>query len=111
MKGQHLGELEELTLITTAILGESYTVSIVNEVKENTGRNLTLSAVHTVLVRLEKKGFLKSFMGGATNERGGRRRRLYKITSSGYAAMNEAKQLRTQLWDKVPALTFEFSRS
>lgn len=107
MKGRHLGELEELALITTAILGESYTVSIVNEVKENTGRKLTLSAVHTVLVRLEKKGFLKSFMGGSTNERGGRRRRLYKITASGYTAMNEAKELRTQLWDKVPALTFE----
>lgn len=110
MKGQNLGELEELVLITTAILGDAYTVSIVNEVESNIGRKLTLSAVHTVLVRLEKKGFLKSFMGGATNERGGRRRRLYKITASGYAAMNEAKELRTQLWDKVPALTFEFAQ-
>lgn len=111
MKGQNLGELEELVLITTAILGDAYTVSIVNEVESNIGRKLTLSAVHTVLVRLEKKGFLQSFMGGATNERGGRRRRLYKITASGYAAMNEAKELRTQLWDKVPALTFEFAQS
>ena len=109
MRGQHLGELEELVLITTAILGESYTVSIVSEVEENIGRKLTLSAVHTVLVRLEKKGFLRSFMGGATQERGGRRRRLYKITASGYAAMNEAKELRTQLWSKVPTLSFDLS--
>ena len=109
MKGTQLGELEELVLLTTAILGEAYTVSIVSEIEKNTGRKLTLSAVHTVLVRLEKKGFVDSYMGGTTKERGGRRRRLYKITASGYASLNEAREIRSKMWSMVPKLSFDFS--
>ncbi len=110
MKGTHLGEFEELVLLTTAITnGNAYTVSIVAEIDKNTGRKLTLSAVHTALVRLEKKGFVTSYMGGTTKERGGRRRRLYKITAAGYAALNEARETRAKMWELVPKLSFDFS--
>lgn len=108
MKGTHLGEFEELVLLTTAVVdGNAYTVTIVNEIEQNTGRKLTLSTVHTALVRLEKKGFVTSYMGGTTKERGGRRRRLYKITAPGFTALNQAKETRTKMWDMIPKLSFE----
>lgn len=110
MRGTHLGEFEELVLLTTAVLdGNAYTVSIVEEIESKTGRKLTLSAIHTVLVRLEKKGFLHSYMGGATSERGGRRRRLYKITSAGYTCLNDTRELRSKMWETMPKLSFDFS--
>jgi len=110
MKGTHLGEFEELVLLTTAVMnGNAYTVSIVEDIFTNTGRNLTLSSVHTVLTRLEKKGFVKSIMGEPTNERGGRRRRVYKITSIGFETLNEAKELRNKMWDVMPKISFDLS--
>lgn len=111
MKGTHLGEFEELVLLSTAVQdGNAYTVTIVNEIDEKSGRKLTLSAIHTVLVRLEKKGYLLSYMGGATAERGGRRRRLYKITAEGYQRLNEVKELRGKMWELMPRLSFDFKK-
>ena len=110
MKGTHLGEFEELVLLTTAVLdGNAYTVTIVEEIKTNTGRTLTLSSVHTVLSRLEKKSFVHSYMGGTLKERGGRRRRLYKITSPGYKTLNDARDMRNKMWTVMPKLSFDFS--
>lgn len=110
MKGTHLGEFEELVLLSTAVLnGHAYTVKLVEEIKAQTGRELTLSSIHTVLVRLEKKGFVLSYMGGSTKERGGRRRRLYKITELGYRVLNDAREMRDRIWQTMPKLTFDFS--
>ncbi|MEM9328084.1 MAG: helix-turn-helix transcriptional regulator [Bacteroidota bacterium] len=110
MKGTQLGEFEELVLLMSGLLdGNAYTVTIVEEVAQRTGRKLTLSAVHTVLNRLEKKSFLQSYMGGATGERGGRRRRLYKITASGFQKLSEARAVRSQIWNEMPKLSFDFS--
>ncbi len=110
MRGTHLGEFEELVLLNAAILdGKAYTVPIVEGITKNTGRKPSMSAIHTVLVRLEKKGFLQSYMGGTTHERGGRRRRLYRITATGFKALNDAKELRAKMWEIMPNLSFDFS--
>ena len=109
MRGAHLGEFEELVLLTAAVLdGNAYTVTIVEEIVESSGRKLTLSSVHTVLARLEKKGYLHSYMGGSTGERGGRRRRLYRITASGYQSLQEARDVRSKMWELMPKLSFDF---
>jgi len=103
MKGTHLGELEELVLLTTAILdGNAYTVTIANEIKAQSNRGITLSTVHTSLHRLEQKGFVKSEVGGTTKARGGRRKRLYWITKTGYDALSDARELRIKMWDLMP---------
>ena len=107
MKGTHLGEFEELVLLTCALLiNSAYSVTIGSEIEEQTGRNVTLSTVHTALYRLEKKGFLESYMGGTTGERGGRRKRLYRITASGFDVLNHAKELRTRMWSLMPEYKF-----
>lgn len=110
MKGYHLGELEELILLTVGILDqEAYGVAVLEEIKNQTGRKVNISAIHTVLSRLEDKGFLKSHMGGATEERGGRRKRLFILSATGRSAIEEVKSLRNKLYDQLPPLALDFS--
>jgi DNA-binding PadR family transcriptional regulator len=110
MKGYHLGELEELVLLTVGILNqEAYGVSILEEIKNQTGRSVNISAIHTVLNRLEEKGFLQSKMGGATEERGGRRKRLFTLSATGRAAIEQVKTVRNQLFEQLPPFALDFS--
>jgi PadR family transcriptional regulator, regulatory protein PadR len=98
----YLGELEELILLMVALLNkEAYGVSITEELKNQAGREITISATHAVLHRLEEKGFVKSKMGGASQERGGRRRRLFSITSYGRHALEELRDTRNVIWDMI----------
>ncbi len=103
MKGTNLGEFEELILLTVCILFENaYGVTVMQELEKQTGRSLSISAVHAALIRLEKKGFLTSRMGGATQVRGGRRKRYFQITDSGKAALTEMRRIREKLWQMIP---------
>jgi DNA-binding PadR family transcriptional regulator len=108
MKRTNLGEFEELVLLTVSILFDSaYGVAIKDEVEKQTGRKLSISAIHSVLHRLERKGFVASWVGGATAQRGGRRKRFFKVTGAGKAALVEARDLRERLWKLVPDFSFE----
>jgi DNA-binding PadR family transcriptional regulator len=94
-----------LILTLVAILQENaYGAAITIELEQWLGRKVTLSAVHVTLYRLEDKGYLKSIVGGATNERGGRRNRIYSITNSGLAVLRTMKEKRTEIWKLVPQL-------
>ncbi|MEM9672184.1 MAG: PadR family transcriptional regulator [Bacteroidota bacterium] len=104
----HLGEFEEIVLLTVGILyDDAYGLAITDEIEQRTNRKVTLSSVHKTLMRLEQKGYLYSHMGGATEERGGRKKRLFTITNSGKDALREAKQLRNALWQAVPRVVWE----
>ena len=105
MQKEYLGEFEELVLTVVGILHqEAYGNAIVAEIKERLGREVNLSAVHVTLYRLEDKGFVKSKMGGATNERGGRRKRIFTITNAGLALLRAMKESRMDLWKLIPQL-------
>ena len=107
MKGTHLGEFEELVLLTSALLvNTAYSVTIADEIEKHTDRNVTLSTVHTALYRLEKKGYVESYMGGTTQDRGGRRKRLYRITAAGFEVLNQARQMRNRMWEMMPDYKF-----
>ncbi|MEO6285870.1 MAG: PadR family transcriptional regulator [Dyadobacter sp.] len=104
MKRTFLGEFEEIVLLVVAACTEqAYGVTIWENIQQYTGRTISLSAVHATLYRLEEKGFLTSEMGGATAERGGRRKRYFTITSYGNRGLQEIQQLRQQLWQNIPA--------
>ena len=108
MKGTHLGEFEELVLLTVGILSDdAYGLGITDELEKQTGRNVTISAVHKSLVRLEEKGYLKSHMGGATESRGGRAKKLYVLTGSGQAALKQTKELRNNMWQQIPNVVWD----
>lgn len=107
MNQKTLGEFEEIVLLVVAILnGEAYSVSIITQIEERLNRNVSLGAIQTVLKRLEDKGFLKSNFGAATNERGGKRKRLYEITLEGQRLLDFTREQRNALWDALPRLTF-----
>jgi len=107
MKGKRLGEFEELVLLTIASMGnDAYAVELKHELERLTRRKYNISAVHSVLYRLEKKGFLTSYFGGATNKRGGKEKRFFQVANSGFAKLQESKYLRQQLWKNIPQLTF-----
>lgn len=108
MKGTSLGEFEELVLLTVGILHDNaYGLSITDELERQTGRKVMISAVHKSLVRLEHKGFLQSAMGGATQERGGRKKKLYHLTALGKNAVNHSRDLRNKMWDAAPKFLWE----
>lgn len=103
MRRSYLGEFEEIVLLTVAVLGErAYGVSITNELDEQSGRSVSLSAVHAALQRLEEKGMLSSYLGDATAERGGRRKRLFSVTAQGSQVLHEIRAIRDRLWDAIP---------
>jgi PadR family transcriptional regulator, regulatory protein PadR len=95
----YLGEFEELVLLTIATLGnEAYGVSIQQNIETRCSRSISIGALHSTITRLEEKGFLKSWLGGASQERGGRSKRYYDITPAGKKAVAESKSLRDELW-------------
>ena len=103
MRKTFLGEFEEIVLLTVAVLDDdAYGVTITQEIENKTGRSVGFNTVHTTLQRLENKGFLSSKMGGATAERGGRRKRFFRLTAAGGAALKEVKTIRTRLWEALP---------
>ncbi|MEM6738296.1 MAG: PadR family transcriptional regulator [Bacteroidota bacterium] len=103
----YLGEFEELILTMVLILeDDAYGNTIVKAIKEHQNREVNLSSVHITLYRLEEKGYLESHMGGATKERGGRKKRYFKITNTGKVLLQEMKDARTKLWKLAPQLSF-----
>ena len=107
MKGTNLGEFEELILLMAGVLyPDAYGLSIRKEVMEQSERSVAIGAVHAALSRLEDKGYLKSHLADATHERGGRRKKLFVITSVGKKALEKNRALRNSLWDKIPEIAW-----
>ncbi|MEQ9374270.1 MAG: PadR family transcriptional regulator [Imperialibacter sp.] len=110
MQRINLGEFEELVLLITAVLHDNaYGISVLQEIEAQTGRQINISAVHSALDRLEQKGYLKSYLGGATNERGGRRKRLFSVTASGAKALSDVKEMRNTLYNQIPKVTLDLN--
>jgi PadR family transcriptional regulator, regulatory protein PadR len=108
MKGTYLGEFEELVLLTVGILyDDAYGLAIVDQLEKQTGRPVMISSVHKSLVRLEEKGYLKSRMGGATETRGGRDKRLYTLTAAGTKVLSQSKEMRNSMWKQVPKVAWD----
>src|SRR5580700_4633260 len=82
-----LGEFEYLVLTAAARLAEdAYGAAIRQEIEAATGRRCSIGALYTTLDRLEKKGLLKTWMGEATSQRGGRAKRMVRVTAKGVQA-------------------------
>ena len=105
---ENIGNLEEMILLVLmSMKDEAYGVSIRDSYIAQSNHNISLSAVHTVLRRLEKKGFIISSMGGATEERGGRRKRLYEVTRYGFTTLERLHEQRLRLWNNIPPMELE----
>jgi DNA-binding PadR family transcriptional regulator len=98
-----LREFEQAVLLAILRLGpNAYGVPIRHDLSERLGRAISVGAIYTALERLEAKGFVSSWTGGATAERGGRAKRYYRIEAPGQRALDEARTTTQNLWAGLP---------
>ena len=94
------GEFELLTLLAIAQLGDNaYGVTVRDVLETRTSRTVTLGAIYKTLGRLEAKGLLDVTVAPPTSERGGRRKKLYRLNSNGLAAVRGSLSDLRQLAD------------
>ncbi len=103
MKKTKLGEFEEFVLLTVGVLGDdAYGVLIKQELEKRMNHTLSVGSIQSALKRLEGKGFLTSHFGEATPVRGGKRKRIYHLTSYAGKVLTELRSIRNQYWDSLP---------
>jgi DNA-binding PadR family transcriptional regulator len=109
MKKYQLGEFEEIVLLTVGVLyGEAYGVAIKERIQQKLDRKVSVGALQSALRRMEEKGYLSSELGETTKERGGKRKRYFKITAQGKKALDYNIKTRTELWNQIPDVAWEF---
>ena len=103
-----LGEFEHQVLLALLRQGqEGYSVPIVTELEERTGREIAPAAVYMSLRRLEEKGILVSELRTADPGEGGRQRRYYAVTPEGMARIREARRSYLRLWEGLEPILEE----
>ena len=99
MKGEYLGEFEQMILLALLRLGDTaYGMTIRQEIEERTGRAVTIGAAYATLDRLEEKGYVSSTVGQPTAVRGGRSKRFFRMTPRGVEALNQSRRALEQMW-------------
>lgn len=102
--GHHLGEFEQLILFALVSLGDQgYGVSIRQEIEARAGRAVSVGAVYTALDRLESRGYVRSWVGEPTPQRGGRRKKYYEIEPEGAAALSRSYTILSRMADGLAA--------
>ena len=108
MKKIHLGEFEEVVLLTVGVLhGNAYGVTIKEEIEQRLDREVTIGALQVTLRRLESKGFLKSKQGDSSEIRRGRPKLFFEITAYGKKVLEYTKESRDDLWKSLPKLVLK----
>lgn len=103
-----LTRAEELVLLAVWRLQENaYCVPIREQLMEVTKKKWSFGSVYDALDRLEKKGFLKSYLSEPLKSRGGRSKRIYKHTKEGLKAMVEMKNVQKRIWEGIEILALE----
>ena len=108
MNDYSLGTLEETILIILLIQERCHGVEIAKVYEEHMNQGISLPAIHIVLKRMEKKGWVKSEFGEPTAERGGRRKRIYWATPTAYQLVDELNKVKTQLWSGATKPTLNY---
>jgi PadR family transcriptional regulator, regulatory protein PadR len=92
-RGDSLGMLEQIVLIALLRLGSNaYGMAVRREIEHRTGRSVSIGAVYATLERLEAKGYVSSFLGEPTAERGGRSKRFFRLESTGERALRDSQE-------------------
>ncbi len=100
----YLGGFEEIVLLSVLRLkDEAYGVRIRQLIEQETGRSVSIGAVYTTLERLGQKGYISSWQGEATAERGGRAKKYFKVEGAGALILQETQHARTKMWSGLGA--------
>jgi PadR family transcriptional regulator PadR len=101
----YLGEFELMVMLALIRLeDDAYGVPISREIEQQTGREVAMGSVYATLERLEEKGFVSSYLGEPTAERGGRARRYFRATKEGLRKVRETRKALDKLWQDLPVL-------
>ena len=104
MSHDFLGEFEQMVLLSIMRLdNHAYGLAIRGELEAVGGRKPSSGSLYTTLDRMEKKGFVESFAGESSQERGGRPRRYVRVTASGKALLARSRSTLLALWDGLEA--------
>jgi DNA-binding PadR family transcriptional regulator len=104
MKGDRLGEFEELALLAVRALGDdAYGAPVLEYIERATGRAVTIGAVYAALSRLEAKGHVRSRLGDPEPVRGGKRKRFYDATPEGMKTVRDLRRIRERIWRAIDA--------
>jgi DNA-binding PadR family transcriptional regulator len=97
-----LGDLQQLAMLAVARLGEdAFGAAIREELMKVAGRSVTVPTVYVTLVRLEEQGLVESEERPVEGTRGGRPRRVFKLTRKGWKAIEEARVAIHRMWEGV----------
>jgi DNA-binding PadR family transcriptional regulator len=101
-----LSSHDEMLLLAILSLGDNaYGLTIRREVSRAAGKDWSIGAIYDPLNRLEERGYVESALTEPTAERGGRSKRVFRLTSRGKKALREQKAVRDNLWKKIPETT------
>lgn len=103
-----MGSLEEIILMILLKYEECHGVQIAKYHEEILDKPISLPAIHVVLKRMEKKGWVNSEFGEPTAQRGGRRKRIYRATPAGYAAIRIIQEAKSKLWNSIVQPNFKY---
>lgn len=102
-----LTRMEELLLLTVwRLQADAYGLAIRRQVSKLLGKKVSVGAVYIPLERLARRGLLATWESEPTAKRGGRRKRFYKLTPKGLAALNAVKRVHEEAWTGLPDLAF-----
>ena len=105
-RGEGLSQLEQYVLLCLIRLGdEAYGVPIHQEIEKRISRSVSIATVYSALERLEKGGLLTSHLSAPLPERGGRAKRLYRLSAEGATALQRARRVHDRMWEGVELKT------
>jgi DNA-binding PadR family transcriptional regulator len=105
MPRRPLGTFELLILLAIMRLeDDAYGVPISREIEESSGHGVAIATVYATLERLEERGLVTSELGDPTPERGGRAKRIFRVTNKGVRDVQDARRALTRLWGRLPQL-------
>ena len=103
-----LSRTDEMILLAVWRLEDNaYGVTIADMLTRTSGKKWVLGAVYVPLERLEKKGYLSSGLGKSTKKRGGRSKRLYKLTKNGLDVLIKTKTQEQSIWADISISSLE----
>ena len=98
-QGSHLGDLEELVLLAVRRLGnDAHGGRIREELASLAGRSVSISTVYVTLMRLEEKGYARSWKGEPSAARGGKAKRHYEVRPEGLEVLKHVRDVRERMW-------------
>jgi DNA-binding PadR family transcriptional regulator len=100
----HLTDLEQLLLLATLRVGDgAYAAALLDDLVETADRSVSLGTIYVTMVRLEERGLVASELGEPTAQRGGKAKRLYRVTEEGREALERTRAILERMWRGVGA--------